>query len=113
MIPSEKEAARIQSRSLGRSEGPGVEYLDPLVIQGRRKGWQIFGIGTIKLSEYNESLLSSTFTMTLLNKEHQKLHDAFPTARVQQACCSRPESSLKSSSIESEVSTHDSELARV
>ena len=113
MVPNEKGAERIRSRSLGRSAGPGVGYLDPLVRRGRRKGRQIFGVGTIKLSEYNESLLSSAFTTTLLNKERRKILNAFPTARVQQARCPRPDSSLKSSSIESEVRTLDAELARV
>ena len=113
MFPSKKDAKRIRSRSLGRSAGPGVGYLDPLVRRGMRKGRQIFFVGIIKLSEYNGSLLSSAFTSTLLNKERQIILNAFPTARVQQVHCPRPDSSLKSSSIESEVRTLDAELARV
>ena len=78
MVLNEKVAGEFQSRFLGRSAGPGVGYLDPLVRRGRRKGRRIFDVGTIKLSEYNKSLLSSAFTTTLLDKERRK----YPTSSL-------------------------------
>ena len=70
-------------------------------------------LGTIKLSEYSESLLSSSFTTTLPNVERRKIRNAFPTPEVQQTRCPRLDSIFKSSSIKSEVKTCDAELARV
>ena len=80
------------------------------------------------------SLFSSAFTMMLLNKERWKIqvHNEFPTARLQQACCLRAGSTLNfavwmetqeqtngdvvmvsgQSSVKPKVRTHDTKLAK-
>ena len=69
--------------------------------------------GTIELSEYNQSLLSSSFSKTLSNGERRKIRNSFPIPGIQQTRCPRLDPIFKSASVKSEAKTNDAELARL